>query len=406
MDHVFQSLLLFFMIYITLSNAADILQNPDFEIAPMNISSVNATSQFLLLHNKENPIPGWWFDGTVWYVTPAANLSLPGNGHAIRLGENGRINQTFQGTDDYSDYILTFTLAAQNENCFNNFTAVNVSVLDPEYDDVRSRVFSLWMNSSRHLWISYGFHLGSWGSKKDSISLDIKSVAQSSDQNFTCWPVVDNFILKRNGMPRWYEGNQIANGDFEIGPAVIKNSSEGILLSEDSTSYHTPLQQWKILGTVKYIDSKHFKIPRGNAAIELFSGSSGIQADFVFQLKQTYTLNFTIGDANDSCVGDLLVFLQVGNDVWNYTLQGNGTGSAKSRHSVSFSIATESSRDTSIVFYRFNETWASDGVLCGPVLDNISLYSSNSNSNSNSRKMELWFGVVISSLVLGLMILV
>ncbi|XP_073314963.1 protein BIIDXI-like [Primulina huaijiensis] len=404
MDHVFQFLLLFF-IYITLSNAADILQNPDFEIPPMNIVE-NETSQLLLLHNKQNPIPGWSFDGTVWYVTPAANLSLPGNGHAIQLGENGRINQTFKGTDDYSDYILTFTLAAQNENCFNNFTAVNISVLDPEYDDDRSRVFSLERNLSRQLWISYGFHLGSWGSKTDSINLEIMSVAQNLEQNVTCWPVVDNFIVNRNRMPRWYEGNVIANGDFEIGPAVIKNSSEGILVNEESSSYHTPLQQWKILGTVKYIDSKHFKVPRGNAAIELFSGyPSGIQADFVFQMEKTYTLNFTLGDADDSCVGDLLVFLQVGNDIRNYTVQSNGTGSANSRHSVSFSIASELSRDTSIAFYRFNETWTSDGVLCGPVLDNISLYMLS--SNSSSMKMELWYGVVIFSLVLlGMMTLV
>lgn len=373
----------------------------------MNIAE-NATSQFLLLDKKQNSIPGWSFNGTVWYVTPAANLSLPGNGHAIQLGENGRINQTFKGTDDYYDYILTFTLAAQNENCFDNFTAVNVSVLDPRYryDDDRSQVFSLGRNLSRQLWISYGFHLGSWGSKKDSISLEIKSVAQNLEQNVTCWPVVDNFIVKRNGMPRWYGDNGIANGNFEIGPAVIKNSSEGILLNEESSSYHTPLQQWKILGTVKYIDSKHFKVPRDNAAIELFSGyPSGIQADFVFQREQTYTLNFTIGDADDSCVGDLLVLLQVGNDVRNYTFQSNGTGSGKSRHSVSFSIASESSRDTSIVFYRFNETWASDGVLCGPVLDNISLYMLSSSSSSG--KLKLWYGVVIFSLVLlGLMTLV
>ncbi|KZV57714.1 hypothetical protein F511_33115, partial [Dorcoceras hygrometricum] len=388
----------------SLRYAAVILRNPDFEIPPVNITE-NATSQFLLLHEQQNTIPGWSFNGTVWYVTPAANLSLPGNGHAIQLGENGQINQTFKGTDDYSEYILTFTLAAQSENCFNNFTAVNVTVLDPESDDDRTQVFSLGRNLSRKLWISYGFYLGSWGSKTDSINLEIKSVAfHNLEPNVTsCWPVVDNFILKING-----NDNMIANGDFEIGPAVAKNSSEGILVNEGPKSYYTPLQQWKILGTVRYIDSRHFKVPHGNAAIELFSGSSGIRADFVSEMKQTYTLNFTIGDANDSCVGELIVFLQVGYDVMNYTFQSSGTGSAASRHSMSFGISSEWSRDTSIVFYRFNETWSSDGVLCGPVLDNISLYRLTSSSNSNPRKMELWYGhgFAICSLVLGLMILV
>ncbi|XP_073130917.1 BIIDXI-like protein At5g11420 [Henckelia pumila] len=400
MVHVFHSLLFSFM-FITLSNAADVLQNPDFEIPPSNITE-NSTSQFLLLHQDQNPIPGWSFNGTVWYVTPAANLSLPGNGHAIQLGENGQINQTFKGVDDYySDYILTFTLAAPNEGCLQNSTAVNVSVLD-QRGDYRSQVFSLGRNLSRSLSVNFGFYLG-YPTGEDSIHLEIKSVAPNSEQNVSCWPIIDNLLVRRNGPPIWYNGNIIPNGDFEVGPPINKNSSEGILLQEyeDPNSDNTHiLQRWSIFGTVKYIDSKHFKVPQGKAAIELISGSpSGIRADFPLGVKQNYNLLFTIGDANDSCVGDLLVFLQVGNDVRNFTLQSNGLGSV-SNYSVSF-VSSELPGDTAIVFYREDETWATDGVLCGPVLDNIALYS----SSSNSGKMELWYRRVIFSLVVGFMII-
>ncbi|KAK4402650.1 microtubule-associated protein 8 [Sesamum angolense] len=212
-----------------------------------------------------------------------------------------------------------------------------------------------------------------WGmGRGDSVNLEIASVASNSGRNgSSCWPV-DAFTVKKNGMPRWYEGNMLANGDFEVGPAFLSNSSEGILLNDEPDRLISPLQQWSVLGTIRYIDSKHYKVPQGKAAVELLSGApSGIQVDLKLPTTLTsYTLNFTMGDADDSCVGDFILYVQTGVDVHNFTMRSNGTGSA-SRHSVRFKA--ESSRETSIRLYSFNETRASDGVLCGPVLDNVVL---------------------------------
>lgn len=123
----------------------------------------------------------------------------------MQLGENGNINQTFRATDDYRQYILTFTLTARDDDCFNNATAVNVSV--PE----RSRVFSLLGHFGKNQWETYAFYLGDWGSKRDSIKLEIIRVTTNTASNVTCWPIVDNFLITRHVTPRWYDGMLYSN---------------------------------------------------------------------------------------------------------------------------------------------------------------------------------------------------
>ncbi|KAL0357772.1 UNVERIFIED_CONTAM: hypothetical protein Scaly_1462900 [Sesamum calycinum] len=80
-------------------------------------------------------------------------------GHAVQLGENGRINQTLRGTaDGYWDHILSFNLAALNEGCAaDSHAAVNVSVLETW------KVFFLGRNLSRDMWERYAFYMGGWG---------------------------------------------------------------------------------------------------------------------------------------------------------------------------------------------------------------------------------------------------
>ncbi|CAI9785080.1 unnamed protein product [Fraxinus pennsylvanica] len=372
-----------------MSNAADILHNPDFEIPPTN-TTANSTSQFMLL-TKFNTIPGWSFNGTVWYVSSGPNISLPANGHAVQLAENGKINQTFGATDDYRQYILTFTLTARGDDCFNNATAVNVSV--PE----RSRAFSILGHFGKNLWETYAFYLGDWGSKRDSIKLEITGVTTNTASNITCWPIVDNFLITRHVMPRWYDDNILANGGFEVGPAFIKNSSEGILLNEEPEIFNSPMQGWSIIGIIKYIDSSHYKVPEGRAAIELVSGSpSGIQIDLTLTVGSTYSLEFMMGDANDSCVGDFIVYAQIGTTIQNFTVKSNGTGSAQKQF---MTFEAEFTRLTSISITSFNETRTNDNVLCGPVIDNVIFRA----SVSYAEKMKQYIGVL--SLLLTLLIL-
>ncbi|KAB1219683.1 hypothetical protein CJ030_MR3G011057 [Morella rubra] len=110
-------LLLLFLILAKMSSA-------DFESPPTNMTA-NTTPPFLL-QNKYNSIPGWSFNGTVWYVTSGPKASLPGNGHAVQLGHDGKINQTFKSDRNHMNYVLTFTLAPGSKNCSNNHAAVNV----------------------------------------------------------------------------------------------------------------------------------------------------------------------------------------------------------------------------------------------------------------------------------------
>ncbi|KAL0331859.1 UNVERIFIED_CONTAM: Pentatricopeptide repeat-containing protein [Sesamum calycinum] len=49
--------------------------------------------------------------GGFQYATAGAGLSLPQSGHAILLGQDGRINQAFTATGQQMQYLLTFALA-------------------------------------------------------------------------------------------------------------------------------------------------------------------------------------------------------------------------------------------------------------------------------------------------------
>ena len=152
----------------------------------------------MLLESRTNVIPGWSFNGTVWYVTAGGNVSLPGNGHGMRLGPNGMINQTFKSNKDYAyDYVLTFTLAPSSMDCANNFTAVNVS------GPTGSQVFSYKESVGTEMWQTYAFSIGSFEIRK---GIQIQSVVTGSRGNMTCWPIVDTFIIASIENPRMYYG--------------------------------------------------------------------------------------------------------------------------------------------------------------------------------------------------------
>nr|XP_043623578.1 uncharacterized protein LOC122595301 [Erigeron canadensis] len=350
------------------------LQNLGFETRPTNITA-NATSQFVLLDNKINVIPGWSFNGTVWYVTAGGNISLPGNGHGLQLGPNGMINQTFKSDGSY-DYVLTFTLASSGIDCANNSTAVNVS------GPGLSRVFFFKESLGNETWQTYAFSIGSNEIRNGLMGIRIQSVVSSNRSNIICWPIVDTLLVTGIQNLMWFSDNGFVNGGFEIGPTFVGNSSQGILLEASDDPFdpmeppfhpgQSPLQEWRISGVVKYIDSKHYAVPRGRAALELVSGNpSGIVYTISTQFLQhgQVTIDFIMGDANNSCVGDLMVFLQVGTTIWNFTMRSIGVGS-REKHSVTFKAESSNTEWVPISFSSFNETRTSNHeVLCGPVID-------------------------------------
>lgn len=128
-----------------------------------------------------------------------------------------------------------------------------------------------------------------------------------------------------------------------------------------------------MLGTVKYIDSKHFFVPQGNAAVELLSGTStGIQTTTILKEGSTYDLEFKLGDANNSCVEDFVVAAQAGSIVQNFTLQSNGTGSSK-EFLMKFKAHLNLMR---ISFISYTTSQTKEGMFCGPVIDDVVLHAS------------------------------
>ncbi|GJX92538.1 uncharacterized protein Tco_0345864 [Tanacetum coccineum] len=203
--------------------------------------------------------------------------------------------------------------------------------------------------------------------------------------------------------------NDFVNSGFEVGPAFIENSTQGILLEADPNndpfnramppflSVQSPLQEWSILGTVKYIDSKHYAVPRGRGAVELVCGNpSGIIYNINFLKHGQVTIDFIMGDANNSCVGDFVVYLQVGNTIWNFTMRSIGVGS-REKHSVTFKAEFSNTEWVPVSFSSFNETRTSNNqVLCGPVIDSTVIRFS-----SGLRSGYLHRGFVIFSFLLA-----
>ncbi|KAK9161904.1 hypothetical protein Syun_002806 [Stephania yunnanensis] len=123
------------------------------------------------------------------------NMDLPSNtvGHAVKLGFDGKINQTFMVDHNDDDkermqYVLTFTLASTDvRNCL---TMTSVIVVVPD----RSTLIHLEGVYGKERWESHGTYLGSWGGG-EGVNLVMQSQLIETDPNGTCGPVVDAFLL-------------------------------------------------------------------------------------------------------------------------------------------------------------------------------------------------------------------
>nr|GEY36246.1 lysine-tRNA ligase, class II [Tanacetum cinerariifolium] len=304
------------------------LQNPSFELPPSNLGT-NATSQFVLLDSDTNTIPGWSYQGTVWYVTAGKDVSLPGNGHGLQLGLDGMISQTFT-YDGSDDYVLT----PSSPDCAKQ--AIAVSVSGPSV----SKVFSYQASLTNETWQTYAYAL--WRNElvpTSALNVQIESVAAG---NSACWPIVDDLLLTGVNYPKVSVGNGFLNGGLEVGPIFPQSSSQGILLEAESgidpsSPVQSALQYWIVLGTVRYIDSKHYK--QG--------------------LPEFRQLNERP-----------LVVAQVGTRKWNFTTRSKGDGSSQ-KYSLAFNAPRSPTEVVPISFASYEEHRTSDNVLCGPLLDGL-----------------------------------
>lgn len=165
-------------------------------------------------------------------------------------------------------------------------------------------------------------------------------------------------------------GNLLTNGGFESGPGFLPNSTEGVLIDAVPSLIQSALTQWSVIGTVRYIDSEHFHVPEGKAAIEILADTtpSGIQtATRDTSEGSRYNLTFTLGDANDACIGHFVVGVEAGSAAQNFTLESNGTGSGE-KFGLVF-VADKAAAQIS--FTSYSVTMTKEDVLCGPVIDEV-----------------------------------
>ncbi|KAI3919716.1 hypothetical protein MKX01_000157 [Papaver californicum] len=329
--------LLLLQLLIATASAAD-LQNPGFETPPTNIPE-NSTNPFIPLNSTINTIPGWLYQGTVQYV-----ISSGLEGNAIYLGQNGKINQTFNAINEFDqnyDYLLKFNLKPAQPNCTSP-TSVTISVPN------RSIVISFEKKYGNHSnWQTHACYLGTLSS-----GLDTKR-AKNHQSNYK---------------------KLVLSGGFEVGPAFPNNSFGGILIYAESNPSQSPLNQWAILGTVKYITTnKDYRVPEGVAAIELVSGkSSGIETTVTVQKGSKCDLKLHLYRNNNACIGTFEVGVQAGSAVRNVTIERN-LGMLWSGYTLT--IKADSSV-TPISIRSSSRTKTKDHVFFGPVIDNVVLVAS------------------------------
>ncbi|KAI3760626.1 hypothetical protein L1987_51024 [Smallanthus sonchifolius] len=187
-----------------------------------------------------------------------------------------------------------------------------------------------------------------------------------------CGPLLDAIAIKEMLPLRYTKGNLVKNGGFEIGPHVFKNFSTGVLLLPKIHDIVSPLPGWIIesLKPAKYIDSKHFQVPEGLAAIELVGGRETAITQIIRTIpKKLYKLSFTIGDAKNGCHGSMMVEAFAAKETLKVKYESIGKGGFKT---ASFKFQAVSYR-TRLTFYSpFYHTKLNDyGHFCGPVLDDV-----------------------------------
>lgn len=168
----------------------------------------------------------------------------------------------------------------------------------------------------------------------------------------------------------------VKNGGFEIGPHVFKNFSTGILVLPKRQDLYSPIPGWIVesLKPVKYVDSKHFYVPKGLAAVEFVGGRETAIGQVIRTIeKKWYHLTFTVGDASNGCHGSMTVEGSAGRNTVTVSFTSQGKGWFKD---ASLKFQAVSNR-TMIRFWNpFYHTKLHDyGHLCGPVIDNVKVVS-------------------------------
>ncbi|CAN0907783.1 Protein DUF642 L-GALACTONO-1,4-LACTONE-RESPONSIVE GENE 2 [Linum grandiflorum] len=349
-----------------------LVPNGDFEQPPPK-SKLNKTAII-----GKHSLPSWQITGLVEYVSAGPQpggfyFPVPRGVHAVRLGNRAAISQTLnlnktsKANATSSVYSLTFgatKTCAQDE-------VLRVTVANGGNGGV---VYSASDLPLQTLYSSDGgdtYALAfTVGGGEESVRVSFYNPGVQEDP--ACGPLLDAVAIKHIPALSYSPGNLVKNGGFETGPHLFKNFSTGVLLPPKSMDKTSPLPGWIVesLKPVKYIDSTHFSVPSGLAAVELVAGRESAIAQVIRTLpRKTYKLTFSIGDAKNGCHGSMMVEAFASDKTLKVPFVSVGKGRFKAA-SLVFQAQSERTR---ITFYSgYYHTKLNDyGHLCGPVLDDV-----------------------------------
>ncbi|KAL3623752.1 hypothetical protein CASFOL_032568 [Castilleja foliolosa] len=333
-----------------------LLENGNFEQGP----SPRYLKKTVII--GKHSLPAWEISGIVEYVSGGPQpggfyFAVPRGVHAVRLGNEASVSQHIKNLKPGSIYTLTFgatRTCAQDEE-------LTVSV-----PGMLSRL------PIQTLYSTDGGDTYAWSFKANASVVKVTFHNRGTQEDPTCGPLLDAIAIKEMQPLRYTRGNLVKNGGFEIGPHTFKNFSTGVLVLPKGQDLYSPIPGWIVesLKPVKYIDSRHFIVPVGLAAIELVGGrETAISQIIRTQPNKMYSLSFTIGDAKNGCNGTMTVEAFAGRRSLKVPFTSHGKGWFK-KASLRFQAISARTR---ITFYSpFYHTRLYDfGHICGPVLDDV-----------------------------------
>ncbi|WCJ18536.1 hypothetical protein M5689_000880 [Euphorbia peplus] len=334
------------------------LKNGNFEMGPKRTDL-----QKTVIIGK-NALPEWEINGLVEYISAGPQpggmyFSVAHGAHAVRLGNEASITQTIT-VKPGTLYALTFGASrtcAQNE-------VLRVSV-PPLTGDLPLQT----------LYSSNGGDTYGWGFIPKTKVVKVIFHNPGVQEDPACGPLIDAVAIKELVPPLLTRDNIVKNAGFEEGPHRLVNASNGVLIPPKQEDLTSPLPGWIIesLKAVKFIDSRHFNVPFGLAAVELVAGRESAIAQILRTVpNKLYSLTFSVGDAKNGCHGSMMVEAFAGRDVFKVPFTSEGKGKFKT---ASFKFKAISTR-TRITFYSsyYHNRVDDYGSLCGPVLDQVRVF--------------------------------
>ncbi|KAL3528836.1 hypothetical protein ACH5RR_008158 [Cinchona calisaya] len=314
-------------------------------------------------------IPNWEISGFVEYIKSGKKqgdmlLIVPEGNFAVRLGDESLI-KTKVKVQKGIFYSLSFSASrtcAQEE--------VLKLWISPNKEPKDYGLLPIQTTYSSDGWDAY-----SWGFIADSDDIEITIQNPGREKDPYCGPLIDTVAIKTLRRPVKTRGNLMKNGNFEEGPYIFPNTG-GVLIPPNIEDDHSPLPGWIIesLKAVKYIDSTHFGVPEGKRAIELIAGRESAIAQVVQTVPGWwYDLIFLVGDAKDSCQGSMLIEAFARNVTLEVPFQSSGKGQFIKATLRFKAISTRSRVRFLSMYYHMKSD--NTGSLCGPVIDDVRLFS-------------------------------